>query len=165
MPHLRGVFERLGFDAVKTYINSGNVVFRTKAGDRGRLTRKIEKAIEEEFATPVAVALRDLPEIEKLLAKIPDDWVNDKTWRCDVMFLWPEFDRKAVLREFSVNPDIEDVRYLPGAVVWHIAAKDVTKSRRNKMFGTPLYRGLSIRNVNTVRKLAQLMQAAEQTAS
>jgi uncharacterized protein (DUF1697 family) len=165
MPHLRGVFERLGFDAVKTYINSGNVVFRTKAGDRGRLTRKIEKAIEEEFGTPVAVALRDLPEIEKLLAKIPDDWVNDKTWRCDVMFLWPEFDRKAVLREFPVNPDIEDVRYLPGAVVWHIAAKDVTKSRRNKMFGTPLYRGLSIRNVNTVRKLAQLMQAAEQTAS
>jgi uncharacterized protein (DUF1697 family) len=166
MPQLKAVFERLGFDAVKTYINSGNVIFLTKAGDRKRLTTKIEKAIEEDFGTAVAIVLRDLPELEKLLAKIPGDWVNDKTWRCDVMFLWPQFDRKAVLREFPINPDIEDVRYLPGAVVWHIAAKDVTKSRRNKMFGTPLYRGLSIRNVNTVRKLAQLMrEAADQAAS
>ena len=162
MPKLKAVFESLGFDAVKTYINSGNVIFRTKAGDRRRLTTRIEKGIEAEFGTPVAVALRDLPEMKKLLAKIPDDWVNDKTWRCDVMFLWPEFDKKAVLKEFPVNPDIEDVRYLPGAVVWHIAAKDVTKSRRNKMFGTDLYRGLSIRNINTVRKLAELMADAAQ---
>src|SRR5207247_10043030 len=111
-------------------------------------------------------AVRGVDGIENVLAKIPDDWVNDKIWRCEVMFLWPELDRKAVLKEFPINPDIEDVRYLPGAVVWHIAAKDVTKSRRGKMFGTPLYRGLSIRNVNTVRKLAHLMrEATGQTAS
>jgi len=160
MPRLKAVFESLGFVAVKTYINSGNVIFRTKSSDRGRLTSKIEKAIEADFGTPVAVVLRDLAEMKKLVAKIPDEWVTDKDWRCDVMFLWPEYDRKAVLKEFPINPEIEDVRYLPGAVVWHIAARDVTKSRRSKMFGTPLYRGLSIRNVNTVRKLAQLMAEA-----
>jgi len=163
MPRLKAVFESLGFDAVKTYINSGNVIFRTKAGDRKRLTTKIEKAIETEFGAPVAVALRDLPEMKKLVAKIPAEWTNDKEQRCDVMFLWPEFDRRTVLKEFPINPDIEDVSYLPGAVVWRIDAKNAAKSRRTKMFGTPLYRGLSIRNVNTVRKLTDLMlEAAEQ---
>jgi uncharacterized protein (DUF1697 family) len=164
MPQLKAVFESLGFDGVKTYINSGNVIFRTGASDRTRLTSKIEKAIEADFGTPVAIVLRDLSDMEKLVAKIPDEWVTDKDWRCDVMFLWPEFDRKAVLKEFPINPDIEDVRYLPGAVVWHIAAKNVAKSRRGKMFGTPLYRGLSIRNVNTVRKLAELMRQAEEAS-
>jgi uncharacterized protein (DUF1697 family) len=74
-----------------------------------------------------------------------------------VLFLWSEFDQKSVLKELPINPDIEDVRYVPGAVVWRIDARDAAKSRRTKLFGTPLYRGLTVRNVNTVRKLVQLM--------
>jgi uncharacterized protein (DUF1697 family) len=45
-------------------------------------------------------------------------------------------------------------------VVWRIDVNHATKSRRTKIVGTDLYRGLSIRNVNTVRKLAQLMREA-----
>src|SRR5438045_3741108 len=123
MPRLKSVFEALGFDAVRTYINSGNVIFTTKAADRKRLTQKIEKAIEAEFGAQVAVLLRDVDEMRKLVAKIPGDWTNDKDQRCDVLFLWPEFDRKAVLKELPVKPEIEDVRYAPGAVVWRIDAK------------------------------------------
>src|SRR5205823_2426514 len=153
MPRLKAVFEGLGLDAVKTYINSGNVIFATKARDKKRLTTKIEKAIEAEFGAPVAVLLRDLDELRKLVAKIPDSWTNDQDQRCDVLFLWAEFDRKRILDELPINPEIEDVRYLPGAVVWRVDAKDAARSRRTKLFGTPLYRGLTVRNVNTVRKL------------
>jgi uncharacterized protein (DUF1697 family) len=160
MPRLKGVFERLGFDSVRTYINSGNVIFRTRARDRKRLSTRIERAIEDEFGVPVAVTLRDLDDLERLVSKIPEEWVNDKQMRCDVYFLWPQYDRKNVLKELPIDTAIEDVRYLPGAVVWRIDVNHATKSRRTKIVGTDLYRGLSIRNVNTVRKLAQLMREA-----
>ena len=160
MSRLKAVFESLGFDAVRTYINSGNVIFRTRARDEKRLTRRIEKAIEEEFGHPVAVVLRSREQLDRLVSKIRPDWVNDRGMRTDVWFLWPSFDRRTILRELPIDPKIEDVVYLPGAVVWRIDAKNAAKSRRTKVVGTDLYRGVSIRNVNTVRKLAQLMAEA-----
>jgi uncharacterized protein (DUF1697 family) len=158
MPRLKSVFERLGFDAVRTYINSGNVIFRSRARDKGRLTRKIEAGIEEEFKSPVAVLLRDLGEMEKLVRRMPDDWTNDQRQRCDVMFLWSAFDRRKVLQDLPIDEEIDDVRYVPGAVIWRIDAKNAPRSRRTKLTATPLYRGLTVRNVNTVRKLAELMR-------
>src|SRR2546423_931965 len=107
MPRLKSAFEGLGFDSVRTYINSGNVIFATKARDKKRLTGKIEKAIQTEFGAQVAVLLRDLTELRKLIAKIPDDWTNDKDQRCDVLFLWSEFDRKKILDELPINLEIE----------------------------------------------------------
>ena len=165
MAKLKATFERLRFQAVRTYINSGNVIFRSKSRNREALTSKIEAATEEDFGERLAVLLRDLDQMKKLVAKIPAGWVNDQRTRCDVLFLWPEFDRRTVLKEFPINPDIEDVRYLRGAVVWRIDAKNVTRSRRTKIFGSSLYRGLTVRNVNTVRKLAQLMNEAERSAA
>jgi uncharacterized protein (DUF1697 family) len=165
MPRLKSMFERLAFDGVRTYINSGNVIFRSRSRDRKALTRKIERAIEEQFGSPVAVVLRTVQEMERLVARIPGDWVNDPQMRCDVLFLWPEFDRRSIVKEFPVNPEVEDVRYVPGAVVWRIDSKNVSRSRRTKIFGTDLYRGLTIRNVNTVRKLAQLMEDAARSAA
>ena len=70
------------------------------------------------------------------------------------------FDRKDVLEELTIKPEIEDVKYVPGAVIWRIDRANVTRSRIYKMIGTDLYRGMTIRNCNTVRKLAEMMEAA-----
>ena len=158
MPKLKATFEGLGFRGVRTYINSGNVIFRSKARSRKALTRKIEAAIEEEFGTPVGVVVRDLGELKRLRDALPSGWVNDHRTRCDVMFLWPEVDLPGVVDELPHDPVIEDVRYVPGAVVWRIDQKNVTRSRRTKLFGTDLYRCLTVRNVNTVQKLTDLME-------
>jgi uncharacterized protein (DUF1697 family) len=80
--------------------------------------------------------------------------------RCDVMFLWEGFDRKDILTELKIKPEIEDVVYVPGAVIWRIDRSNVTKSRLFKNIGTDLYKGMTIRNSNTVRKLAEMMESA-----
>jgi len=161
MAKLKLTFEGLGFEKVKTFIASGNVVFRTSAADKVALAKSIETAVEKDFGFHVDVLLRDLPNIEKLVKALPDDWAETKETRCYAMFLWDEVDHPNVLEQLPFNPDIEDMKYLPGVVVWHIKRTNITKSRVLKIIGTPFYKQLTMRNTNTVRKLYDLMLAAD----
>src|SRR4051794_34257293 len=46
MPVLRQLIESLGFEDVKTYIQTGNVIFKSTEIDSAKLATKIEKGIE-----------------------------------------------------------------------------------------------------------------------
>ncbi len=70
MERLREVFGALGFENVKTYIQSGNVIFEAKETDDAKLAAKIEAAIEREFfKTPVMV--RSIVEIKDAVENNP----------------------------------------------------------------------------------------------
>jgi len=68
MSELKALFSSLGLDDVSTYIQSGNVVFRSASGDERDVAAKIEARIAEIFGIDVTVVLRT-PEA---LAKIAD---------------------------------------------------------------------------------------------
>lgn len=157
MAKLKLTFEGLGFGPVKTFIASGNVIFRSAKADRTALARRIETAIERDFGLTVSVLLRDLPAMAYLVQALPSTWVNDKFMKCDVMFLWPDIDRPAILADLPSNEAIEDIKYLPGAVVWRIDRDKVSHSRMFKLVGTKLHKRMTVRNPNTVRKIYQLM--------
>lgn len=158
MSRLKATFDAAGMKDVSTYINSGNVVFRDNRRKPATITTTLEKAIEVEFGFSIKVLIRDLPSIKKILKAVPDSWSNDSKTRCDVLFLWKQFDTKEVLDELTWKPEIEDVVYVSGAVIWRIDRPNVNRSRLFKIIGTDLYRGMTIRNCNTVRKLAELME-------
>ena len=161
MARLKAIFEGLGLERVQTYINSGNVIFTSGSASGPIRTRRIEAAIKKEVGLPVRVLLRDLRQMKQLVAGIPKGWVNDAKTKCDVMFLWDEVDRAAVVKELPVNRDIEDVKYVKGAVLWCIDRELAGRSRMTRVVGTSFYKNITIRNPNTVRKLYQLMQALE----
>jgi uncharacterized protein (DUF1697 family) len=158
MAKLKLVFEKLGFENVKTYINSGNIIFKTSSSDKTDLTKKIEAEIENYFGFQVSVLLRNLVDITKLTQAIPPAWVNDQDIKCDVMFLWGDIDNHNILGQLPINSSLEDVKYFPGAVVWRIDRSKLSQSRMLKLIGTDIYKKLTIRNPNTVRKLYELMQ-------
>jgi uncharacterized protein (DUF1697 family) len=160
MAKLKRTFEQLGFTSVKTFIASGNVVFCEDSKTPSELTRQIESAIEQDFGLEVPVLLRDLPSIERLIKNIPATWVNDVTMKCDVMFLQPGIDHPDIVKQVPHKPEIEDVIYLPGAVVWRVDRDKVNRGQVLKIIGTDMYKQLTVRNLNTVRKLNTLMQAA-----
>jgi uncharacterized protein (DUF1697 family) len=93
----------------------------------------------------------------KLVKAIPSSWVNDKNIKCDVMFLWDEADNKNILKQLPFNPAIEDVKYVPGAVLWRIDRDKAAQSRMFKIAGTKLHQLMTVRNPNTVRKIYELM--------
>ncbi len=71
MEELRLLFEDLGLENVRTYIQSGNAFFSARDADPAALTRKIERRLEKSLGFEVAVFLRTIPEFESILAGDP----------------------------------------------------------------------------------------------
>jgi uncharacterized protein (DUF1697 family) len=157
MRTLQATFEKAGMSEITTYINSGNVIFNDGRRKPPRIVAVLEEAIAADFGLPIKVLIRDLPAIKKVIKALPDTWTTDAAMRCDVMFLWEGFDRKDILKELKIKPEIEDVTYVPGAIIWRVDRSNITKSGMTKLVGTDLYKGMTIRNSNTVRKLAGMM--------
>jgi uncharacterized protein (DUF1697 family) len=156
MATLKNCFEQLGFTDVKTYINSGNVIFRTEDADQLALARRIETALDAIFDPGIRVLIKNREQLQAVADAVPAGWTHDKVQRTDVMFLWPEIDTAATIEQLPVKSEIETVSYLPGVVIWHIDRAHITSSRMPRIIGTPLYKQITIRNLNTVRKLHTL---------
>ena len=157
MKRLRTTFESAGMNSVRTYINSGNVIFDPPAG-QAPLRCTLEDAIEAEFGFRVMVLLRDAQNIGRIVARLPDGWTNDREAKCDVLFLAEEVDFPAILEGLTVRADVDEVVYVPGALLWHVSRPLVTRSGMMKLVGTDLYANMTVRNCNTVRKLDGLMR-------
>jgi uncharacterized protein (DUF1697 family) len=156
MKRLRSLFEGLGFENVVTYINSGNVVFESDLDVNG-LVEMIEVAILVEFGFGVKTLVRSSENILKLVESIPEKWRNDIDQKCDVLFLWDEFDSVDTLKLILQNPDVDTLIYRAGAIIWHVDRTYYKLSGMRKFVGTKVYKGMTARNVNTVRKLAQML--------
>jgi uncharacterized protein (DUF1697 family) len=156
MKTLKAVFETSGMADVRTYINSGNVVFETKSRSADRVAATLEKAIANEFGFAVDVLVVSQRRLRAIVEAIPKSWTNDQAMRCDVLFLWDDVDSRSILGKLPVREGVDTVRYTPGAVIWQLARKDINKSRMAKLVGTPLYKRITIRNCNTARKLLAL---------
>jgi uncharacterized protein (DUF1697 family) len=87
MEDLRKAFEGLGFENVKTYINSGNVAFDTKKTSEARLVDSIETAVEKMIGRQVAVMVREQKDIERILKNNPFDGQYESHKHMHVLFL------------------------------------------------------------------------------
>lgn len=71
MEHLRASFEALGFHRVKTYVQSGNVVFEAGKDSASNLSAKIGERILADFGFPVPVLLKTSKEMERVVHDNP----------------------------------------------------------------------------------------------
>jgi uncharacterized protein (DUF1697 family) len=71
MEQLRRSFEGLGFEQVKTYIQSGNVVFKTTKLPAVELSKKIKEKLLSEFGFSVSVISRTADEMSKTIENNP----------------------------------------------------------------------------------------------
>jgi uncharacterized protein (DUF1697 family) len=71
MERLRASFEALGFSDVRTYVQSGNVVFETSKTAAADVAKMIEKKILDEFGFAVPVLLRTPVELGGILERNP----------------------------------------------------------------------------------------------
>lgn len=158
MAELKSAFEDAGMSEVRTYINSGNVLFNSNLEDRDRLVDLLQGAIRERSGVSSDIQLRDEMDIAAVVEAIPVEWVNDASMKCDVVLLQPDVDSAETLEELGPRSGIEDALYVPGAIIWRVDRKDATRSRLMRMVGTPLYSRATVRNCNTIRKLLELLR-------
>lgn len=78
--------------------------------------------------------------------------------KSDVLFLWDDVNDESVLDKLVIKPEIDTVKYVTGAILWSVDRKNVTKSGMMKLAGSTIYQQMTVRNVNTTRKINELMQ-------
>jgi uncharacterized protein (DUF1697 family) len=71
MEALRALYESLGFEDVQSYVQSGNVVFRTQDKELPLLARRLESGIERKFGFSVSVIVRTYQELRSTVARNP----------------------------------------------------------------------------------------------
>ena len=158
MARLKQLFIGLGCTNVTTYINSGNVIFADERTS-DQLVPLFEAAILTEFSLTVPIVVRSQQDIRALCQQIPTNWNNDEDQKSDVYFLMPDIDNSNIITEITINPDLETVCYVNGAILWNVSRQNAGKSQAHNFIKTKLYRQMTIRNVNTVRQLDKLMQS------
>jgi uncharacterized protein (DUF1697 family) len=159
MGRLKGTFEDMGHGEVRTYINSGNVLFTAPRRSVTGLADELERRIVKDLGVNARVLILPGSTVRRIASAIPAEWSNDESMKCDVIFLWPEFASAKVIDRFQIDPRHEDIRYSPPAILWRVDRSYVTRSAMMKLVGTDLYAGMTIRNCNTVRKLDAMLAA------
>jgi len=158
MRELKVSFEGIGFTQVATYINSGNVIFTTKETDARKLETKIERMLSKDFQLDSKVVIRSLAEMEQLVASLPKDWTGAPDWRYNVIFLRHTIDSEQILEEITPRVDTEQLVYIPGTLLWSAPVSDVNQTSMHKLPSRRIFRDMTVRNLNTTRKLCELMK-------
>jgi uncharacterized protein (DUF1697 family) len=116
MERLRAAFEDLGFSTVKTYVQSGNVIFETSE-PAASLARKIEKKILNEFGFDVPVLTKSAKEMKEIVKRNP--FVKDRAIdqsKLHVTFLSDDPPRDALKALELLAVGAEEIRVVGRAV-------------------------------------------------
>ncbi|MFD1954577.1 DUF1697 domain-containing protein [Paenibacillus thailandensis] len=123
MKTLKKSFEQAGMKNVVTYINSGNIVFSTTGRSKNDIAQILEKAIMDTFGLQIKVLVLHLEDMKKVISVLPESWISNDQLRCEILFLWEAIDDESILDKLVFKPEIETVKYAPGAIVWAIDKK------------------------------------------
>lgn len=155
MLDLKAMFQSMDLHNVRTYIQSGNVIFESNEGSVDILSAAIERRIKDVFGFDVPVILRTLEELENTLLNNPFDLPEAADLkRMYVTFLAAE-PSPEVLDKLRVYEDGPDKLRFVGKEMYVLYEISISQSALSKV---PLDKILGIpattRNWNTVNKLA-----------
>jgi uncharacterized protein (DUF1697 family) len=162
MAPLVGVFEQLGLGNVRSYINSGNIIFDTPDAARAKLSARVEAAIEDRFGLRPMVLLNTAAEMRALVAELERLPRVDPPVRVNVIFLAPGIDNPGIIESLPRNEAVDEVMHIPGAVIWRTPVAELGRSRMNRLAGTSTYKQMTVRGANTVMKVGAIMRLREE---
>lgn len=162
MTDLAACFEALGFAHVRTYIQSGNVIFHTDETDQTALTGLLEATLSRTFDYNGAlVVLRSRAALQEIVAQAPEGFGSDlSAYRYDVIFLKEPLVASEAVQTFPVKEGVDEVSAGKGVLYASRLISRATSSRISRIVYLPIYPSLTIRNWNTTTKLLAMMDAA-----
>jgi uncharacterized protein (DUF1697 family) len=158
MLDLKSCFEKGGYANVITYIQSGNVIFESEETSLLKLEKAIENVLSKTFNYESTVMVRSYAQMKRILADIPKEWKNENEFRCYVAFIKDENTVKEIADQIEVKEHVDSIKKGKGALYMTTVLKDATKSAFNKLASKKIYKEMTIRNYNTTRKIALLME-------
>jgi uncharacterized protein (DUF1697 family) len=158
MPQLRKALEDAGYEDVRTYLQSGNVVLTSTAGAKD-VARACEQLIADRFRLEIAVVTRTRAELARVVERNPLERVAKDPKRYQVSFLQAK-PAARVIRGLEEIADGEEQVVAVGREIyaWHPAG--VARSKLwARLAGKDLGVTATARNWTTVTKLLELADA------
>jgi len=148
MDDLRKLYEQLGFMGVKTYIQSGNIIFDAKGK---QLKEKIESGIKKKFGLQVSVLIKSIKEFAKILQDNP---FSDEKVYFTFLFSKPEIIDFSVIDRFKKAN--EEIKIHDGVIYFHCLDGYGKTKLSNNFFENKLKVIATTRNLRTVKKLIEI---------
>ncbi len=159
MAELKEGFEKLGYTDVATYLNSGNVIFRSANDDSSILSEEIRAMIQSRFGLDIPVCIVSQDVLAERLEHAPDWWGNeDKDIYDNLIFILPPLSYEAFYHEIGEpRTGYEQVQPYKDVIFWSFVRKDYQKTNWwSKTASAGISSHITIRTANTVRKIVKL---------
>jgi uncharacterized protein (DUF1697 family) len=162
MDDLRAIYESLGFNSVQTYINSGNVLFRTAGRDHLRLRKQIEDAIEHACGFRSDVILRTPSDLRDVIGRNPfAARPGMEPNRLAIHFLGEDPSAEARKQVLSIDAAPEELQ-IHGRELYVYYTNGMARPKLSLPLVEKTLRTLGTsRNWNTVRKLLEMAEKLE----
>ena len=159
MADLREELASVGLKEIRTYIQSGNVLFKSNSKNSLKLGTLIKRTLLDRFNVDAGVAVFTKPEWEDIIAAAPKWWGVNKEWKHNLMVMTAPGELEEVLQAIGeLKPGIEDCQ--PGNRVFYqgMSLQFLGRTTTGKLAAKPIYKQLTIRNYNTATKLLALFK-------
>ena len=156
MKQLKSACAEGGFADVRTYINSGNVIFKSDQ-DAAAVQSACESLIKAQFGLSIAVSVLTAGELAEALANAPDWWGKGPDSRHNAIFVIPPATAEGVCAEVGeIKPEYEQCAYFGKLIFWSAPMATFSQTRWSAVSKRATYQKITIRNANTAFKLAEL---------
>lgn len=166
MAGLKQCLEELGCSQVSTYIASGNVIAESSKRPE-QLQTEIEAALPKTFkldSAMVNVLVLTHKQLQAVIANKPKGFgEQQEKYHSDAIFLMG-IDAAEAMPVFTPREGVDTVWPGDGVIYSQRLSAQRTKSRLNKIVGTPAYQSMTIRNWNTTTKLLALLEERDTTS-
>jgi len=164
MAELRAAFERQGFQEVETYINSGNVIFKSDL-DESATRALCEQLIAEDFGLTIPVCVISATDLKETLANAPEWWSKTPDTRHDAFFTLPPMTAEEICAHVgAVKEEYEKVSFHGRVIFWSAPMATYSRTRWSKISkDKTMYNAITVRNANTAIKLSELAAAHPDT--
>lgn len=159
MSELKVSCEAIGLKQVRTYINSGNIIFEVDSEDEHVLSKRIEMAILDQFSLPVRVVVYSQKQYARIIAAAPKGWGEKSNWKYNTLFLIPPYDINTILEDIGeLKPDLELIHVVDGAIYQSLLFEKFGQTTTGKLASRASYKKMTIRNWNTSQKLLAIIE-------
>lgn len=159
MADLRAAFEADGYGDVRTYINSGNVIFEAD-DEPAALEDRVEAMLERRLGMDLVVVVRSKGELEAVVGQAPEGFGQEPDrFHSDVVFLKAPLTPDRALEVVELREGVDQAWAGTGVVYFARLSERRTQSKMSKLAGKPEYKLMTIRNWNTTTKLVSLAAA------
>jgi len=162
MTDLKKAFESLLFENVRTYGQSGNVIFDCTGAETVKLATRVEAKVSETFGFSTNVIIRTQQELDKIIENNPlvdkADVALDKLYVTFVLDIPDETD----VSKLDITPGDNEKFAIVRSEVYLYCPNGYARTRlNNAMFETKLSTVATTRNWRTINKLLAVSKLKE----